>query len=194
MLNERLPGILRAAAEVLETDAELSTPIWLPILRTAGIIFRSTETLASHAKESTLALGSQQLTCLNLFKVISLVCNIVSQESPTPLEIMRFRECLVEAANDLSHQLSTPGATEDTEIAKANTLKLWLDTARYEIQAARSLIPEDTPVFTCPFPLCRLHVSNHRHAAMDSSRGTMLGATLCVVAIEATSKRSICWN
>jgi hypothetical protein len=153
LLHERLPEILRAAAELLETDAKLSTSTWLPVLRIAGTIFRSTETLASHTEESAVTFGSRQLFCLTLLKVISLICNILSQDCPTSLEITRFFECLMEATNDLSHQLSIAGATGNTELAKANTLKLWLDTARCEFQIVRSLLPEDTPVFTCPYPL-----------------------------------------
>jgi hypothetical protein len=71
----------------------------------------------------------------------------------TPLETMRFLECLVEATNDLFHPSHAVDANEFIESIKAQTLKLWLDTTKTEVHAVRWLLPEDTPVFTCPFPL-----------------------------------------
>jgi hypothetical protein len=72
LLHERLPEILIAAAELLETDAELSTATWLPVLRVAVTIFRSTETVIRHIEKSTITVGSRQLFYVNLLRVISL--------------------------------------------------------------------------------------------------------------------------
>lgn len=161
-MYESLPEILKAAAELLETDVDLPTDTWLHVLRVAVTTFRSTEALICHTEKSTMTLSSRQLFYTNLLGVVSLICNILSEDCPTPLEITRFLEYFMEAINDLMHQLSMAGVTEDTGLTKTNTLKLWLDTTQSELHTLRSLLPEDTPVFTCPFPLagCTYQTTN----------------------------------
>jgi hypothetical protein len=154
LLDQHLPDILKAAAELLASDDELSTTdMWLPVLRVADTIFRSTTALISHIETSTITTSSKQFFYNNLFNVISLICDVLSEDCQTLSEIWRFLARLMEAANDLSMYLSIAGANEDTERAKTNTLKLWLETIRSELQTVCSLLPEDTLVFTCPFPL-----------------------------------------
>jgi hypothetical protein len=165
LLQERLPEILRTAAELLETDVELSTDMWLPVLRVAGIIFRFTEILTRQIENSNATVSFRQRFYLGFFRVISLICNNLSEDCPTPLKKMRFLECLMEVTNDLLDPLSIAGVTEFNQPTTANTLKLWLDTIRSELYAMRSLLPEDTPVFTCPFPLagCTYQTTNMQH-------------------------------
>lgn len=152
VLDQRLPEALKAAAKLLATDLELSTTdTWQPVLRVAGTTFQSTATLIGHIKKSVITIGSRQLLYNNLFDVISLICNILSQDCPTILGVMRFLKRLMEAANDISHSLGI--ARPSVELAKASTLKLWLETIGSELQTVLSLLREDTLVFTCPFPL-----------------------------------------
>jgi hypothetical protein len=57
---ERLPKILSAAAKLLKTDFNLSADPWLPVLRVADTIFRSTETLTGQIDISNLSSSLQQ--------------------------------------------------------------------------------------------------------------------------------------
>jgi hypothetical protein len=90
--------------------------------------------------------------------------------------ITRFLESLREATSDLSSSTHYAAAreTEFTNLAKAETLKLWLDTITTELGAIRLLLPDDTPVFTCAFSSYWLHVSDYQSAAMDPAQGPVL--------------------
>jgi len=147
---ERLPKILSAAAKLLKTDFALSADPWLPVLRVADTIFQSTETLIGQIDMSNVSPGFQQRFYRRLSKVIFQICIILSEDCPTSLRIMRFLSSLIEAIEILLDCLSIDRATEWT---RAYTPTLWLDIIEREINALRLLLPEDTPVFTCPFPL-----------------------------------------
>jgi hypothetical protein len=143
-------------------DVEVSTETWLPVLRIAGTIFLSTETLIRRMQASAVTAILRQLFYVNLFDVISLICTILSEDCPTSLQTMRFLEQLRKASDNLSHLLGMVGATEDTQTINADTLNLWREAIDRELQAVRSLLPEDTPVFSCPFPLagCTYQTTN----------------------------------
>jgi hypothetical protein len=147
---ERLPKILSAAAKLLKTDFALSADPWLPILRVADTIFQSTETLIGQIDMSNVSPSFQQRFYRRLSEVIFQICIILSEDCPTPLQTMRFLSSLIEAIGNLLDCLSIDRATEWT---RAYTPTLWLDITEREMKALRLLLPEDTPVFTCPFPL-----------------------------------------
>jgi hypothetical protein len=151
ILDECLPAFLNKAAELLTTDLELSTTDkWQPVLRVAGTTLRCTAALIGHINRSVITTGSRQLF-YNLFDVISLICNILSQDCPTILGLMRFLKRLMEAANDISQSLGIAGP--GVVLEEAHTIKLWLETIGNELQTVLSLLRADTLVFTCPFPL-----------------------------------------
>lgn len=147
---ERLPKILSAAAKLLKTDFNLSAGPWLPVLRVADTIFRSTETLTGQIDISNLSSSLQQRFYHRLSEVILQICIILSEDCPTLLQTMRFLLSLTEAIENLSDCL---GIDRATEWARTYTLTVWLDITEREINTLRLLLPEDTPVFTCPFPL-----------------------------------------
>jgi hypothetical protein len=147
---ERLPKILSAAAKLLKTDFDLSADPWLPILRVADTIFQLTETLIGQIDMSNVSPSFQQRFYRRLSEVIFQICIILSEDCPTSLRTMRFLSSLIEAIENLLDCLSIDRATERT---RAYTPTLWLDITEREINALRLLLPEDTPVFTCPFPL-----------------------------------------
>jgi hypothetical protein len=147
---ERLPKILSAAAKLLKTDFDLSADPWLPVLRVADTVFQSTETLIGQIDMSNVSPSFQQRFYRRLSEVIFQICIILSEDCPTSLRTMRFLSSLIEAIENLLDCLSIDRATEWT---RAYTPMLWLDITEREINALRLLLPEDTPVFTCPFPL-----------------------------------------
>jgi hypothetical protein len=147
---ERLPKILSAAAKLLKTDFNLSADPWLPVLRVADTIFRSTETLVGQIDISNLNSSLQQRFYHRLSEVILQICIILSEDCPTSLQTMRFLLSLREAIENLLDCLNIDRATE---WARTCTLTVWLDITEREINTLRLLLPEDTPVFTCPFPL-----------------------------------------
>jgi hypothetical protein len=147
---ERLPKILSAAAKLLKTDSGLSANSWLPVLRVADTIFRSTETLIGQIDISNLYSSSQQKFYHRLSEVVLQICIILSEDCPTSLQTMRFLLSLREAIENLLDCLNIDRATE---WARTCTLTVWLDITEREINTLRLLLPEDTPVFTCPFPL-----------------------------------------
>lgn len=147
---ERLPKILSAAAKLLKTDFDLSADPWLPVLRVADTIFQSTETLIGQIDMSNVSPSFQQRFYRRLSEVIFQICIVLSEDCPTSLQTMRFLSSLMEAIENLLDCLSIDRATEWT---RTYTPTLWLDIIEREINALRLLLPEDTPVFTCPFPL-----------------------------------------
>jgi hypothetical protein len=147
---ERLPKILSAAAKLLKTDSGLSANSWLPVLRVADTIFRSTETLIGQIDISNLYSSSQQKFYHRLSEVVLQICIILSEDCPTSLQAMRFLLSLREAIENLLDCLNIDRATE---WSRTCTLTVWLDITEREINTLRLLLPEDTPVFTCPFPL-----------------------------------------
>jgi hypothetical protein len=147
---ERLPKILSTAAKLLKTDFDLSAGPWPPVLRVADTIFQSTETLIGQIDMSNVSPSFQQRFYRRLSEVIFQICIILSEDYPTSLQTMRFLSSLIEAIENLLDCLSIDRATEWT---RAYTPTQWLDIAEREINALRLLLPEDTPVFTCPFPL-----------------------------------------
>jgi hypothetical protein len=147
---ERLPKILSAAAKLLKTDFDFSADQWLPVLRVADTIFQSTETLIRQIDMSNVSPSFQQRFYRRLSQVIFQICITLSEDCPTSLQTMRFLSSLIEAIENLLDCLSIDRTTEWT---RTYTPTLWLDTAEREINALRLLLPEDTPVFTCPFPL-----------------------------------------
>jgi hypothetical protein len=147
---ERLPKILSAAAKLLKTDFALSADPWLPVLRVADTIFQSTEALIGQTDMPNVSPSFQQRFYRRLSAVIFQICIILSEDCPTSLRIMRFLSSLIEAIENLLDCLSIDIATEWT---RAYTPTLWLDIIEREINVLRLLLPEDTPVFTCPFPL-----------------------------------------
>jgi hypothetical protein len=147
---ERLPKILSATAKLLKTDFALSADPWLPVLRVADTIFQSTETLIGQTDMPNVSPSFQQRFYRRLSAVIFQICIILSEDCPTSLRIMQFLSSLIEAIENLLDCLSIDRATEWT---RAYTPTLWLDIIEREINALRLLLPKDTPVFTCPFPL-----------------------------------------
>src|ERR1700728_477013 len=98
---ERLPKILSAAAKLLKTDSGLSANSWLPVLRVADTIFRSTETLIGQIDISNLYSSSQQKFYHRLSEVVLQICIILSEDCPTSLQAMRFLLSLREAIENL---------------------------------------------------------------------------------------------
>jgi hypothetical protein len=123
---------------------------WLPVLRVGDTIFRSTETLVGQIDISNLSSSLQQRFYHRLSEVILQICIILSEDCPTSLQTMRFLLSLRGATENLLDCLSIDRATE---WARTCTLTVWLDITEREINTLRLLLPEDTPVFTCPFPL-----------------------------------------
>jgi hypothetical protein len=147
---ERLPQILSAAAKLLKTNFNLSADPWLPVRRVTDTIFRSTETLIGQIDISNLSSSLQQRFYHQLSEVMLQICIILSEDCPTSLQTMRFLLSLREATENLLDYLSIDKATE---WARTCVLTVWLDVTEREINTLRLLLPEDTPVFTCPFPL-----------------------------------------
>jgi hypothetical protein len=177
---ERLPKILSAAAKLLKTDFDLSADPWLPVLRVADTIFQSTETLIGQIDMSNVSPSFQQRLYRRLSEMIFQICIILSEDCPTSLRTMRFLSSLIEAIENLLDCLSIDRATE---WARTYTPTLWLDVAEREITALQLLLPEDTPVFTCPFPLagCNYQTTDmqqwilHRHQC-DKQRSVSMSA------------------
>lgn len=161
---QHLWELLSAAVRDLETDVELSTTTWGPVLRIAKTIFLSAKKFNNDVEQLPVLSSSSLLLFKQLSKVISLVCEVLAEDCPTTLGITRFLESLREATSDLSSSTHYVIGRESkfTNLAKAETLKLWLDTITTELGAIRLLLPEDTPVFTCPFPLtgCTYQTTN----------------------------------
>jgi hypothetical protein len=161
---QHLWELLSAAARDLETDVELSTTAWGPVLRIAKTIFLSAKKFNNYVEQLPILSSSPLLLFKQLSKVISLVCEVLAEDCPTTLGITRFLESLREATSNLSSSTHyvVGRESEITNLAKAETLKLWLDTITTELGAIRLLLPEDTPVFTCPFPLtgCTYQTTN----------------------------------